>query len=177
MDQGFLPFTKYFRYFIQALDSTKLPRLPAAGNPLYSSIVSPTSSRTLVPTLPPSSFPEKSSQRDIVQPLTVFPQPLAKLAPSLPKLGSVNLRTLVVTTNSWSICKLHFSWTLPNADLFFQLGNLRFVYVDGCPLHPLTSWDQGQESWRTFQRGPRHFRLMLVLAFLIVLPSPWSPSF
>jgi len=70
--------------------------------------------------LPHSSFPEKSSQRDIVQLLTVFLPPVANLVLSLPKLVSVNLRTLVAPTNSSSTCKLiPFGVDFSFADLFY----------------------------------------------------------
>ena len=117
----FLPsITSFSWYFIKASDSTNLLPIQAARRPLYSSIASPTFSRTLVPIPLPLSFPEKFSQPDIVQPLTEFLPPVANLALSLPKLALVHSRTLVVQTNLWSTCKLIPSHGVANADVFFS---------------------------------------------------------
>ena len=85
-----LHFYLMFFFFFQASDSINLLALQTMQRLLYSSTASQTSSKTLVPMLPLSSFPEKYSQPDIVQPLTVSLPPVANLELSFLKSASVN---------------------------------------------------------------------------------------
>ena len=133
---------------------------------------------------PPSSFPEKCSQPDIVQPLTVSLLPVANLALSFLKLVSVNFRTLVGQTHSCSTCKLLFFFPLTlvlfaNPDIvsfffsfFFQFGNFSIFHVDRYLLHPPTSWDQGPESRGAIQRRPKWVCVRLVLVFFLAVLFP-----